>query len=535
MNILTIVSFLFFTSLVGFLTWVCVRKKSGTSSDEYFLAGRSLTFPFIAGSLLLTNLSTEQLVGLNGAAFQDGFCVMVWEVGAVVSLVLMALFFLPRFLKSGVTTVPEYLTIRFDETTGAICNAIFLTGYIVILLPMILYTGATGMIGILDITSLPGLGDSSTALVVIVWVVGVIGSIYALFGGLRSVAVSDTLNGIGLLVGGFLIAYFGFAALGGEDGFIAGWNRLYSEQSAMFNSIGRAKSSVPFGAVFSGIFLIQLFYWSSNQQIIQRTFGASSLAEGQKGIMLTGVLKLLAPIYLVFPGMIAVILFQGEGIKGDQAFGMLAQRVLPGWATGFFAAAMLGAVLSSFNSALNSVCTLFSVGIYKPFLNPQASEVTQIRSSQIFGVLVAVAAMVIAPFLASTGSIFAFLQKMNGIYSIPILSVVLLGMLSGRMTRRAAKFGLIVGPSLIACCYFIYPLQAIVNSLHEFHFLGVVFGWLIMSMLMISTLWPDQEWEQVDVQAVDLTPWRWAPHCGVLLLIGVISIFLIFADFSVLE
>ena len=152
----TIISFLFFTGLVGVSTWLITRKDDHKSSDGYFLGGRSLTFPLIAGSLLLTNLSTEQMVGLNGAAFVDGLSVMVWEVVAVVALVFMAWFFLPRFLKSGVATVPQYLEIRFDHQTQVITNLIFLVAYVGILLPIILYTGAIGMMGILDVPSLLG-------------------------------------------------------------------------------------------------------------------------------------------------------------------------------------------------------------------------------------------------------------------------------------------------------------------------------------------------------------------------------------------
>ena len=316
---------------------------------DTFLPDVSLTFPLIAGSLLLTNLSTEQMVGLNGSAFTDGLCVMVWEVVCVVALVFMAWFFLPRFLKSGVATVPQYLEIRFDHQTQIITNLIFLVAYVGILLPIILYTGATGMIGILDVPSmLGGLPDAlgmdadTTALWLIVWAVGIIGSIYALFGGLRTVAVSDTLNGIGLLVGGFLITAFALSKLGGESGMGAGLSLLLDEQRERFNSVGSAESSVPFGTIFSGIFLLNLFYWTTNQQIIQRTFGASSLAEGQKGVLLTGALKLLGPLYLVIPGMIAYSVFAGQEIKADKAYGMLVNDVLPGPLTGFFAAAMIG-------------------------------------------------------------------------------------------------------------------------------------------------------------------------------------------------
>ena len=214
---MTLASFLFFTMLVAVITYLVTRRDDHASSRGYFLAGRSLTFPVIAGSLLLTNLSTEQMVGLNGAAFMDGFCVMVWEVWCVIAMVTMALFFLPRYLKSGIATIPEYLEIRFDHQTRVFCNLIFLIAYVAILLPIILYTGATGMIGILDVGALTGIESPTTLLWSIVWMVGIIGSIYALWGGLRTVAISDTLNGIGLLIGGFLIAYFGLAYLGGRS------------------------------------------------------------------------------------------------------------------------------------------------------------------------------------------------------------------------------------------------------------------------------------------------------------------------------
>jgi SSS family solute:Na+ symporter len=150
-------SFLFFTGLVAGLTWLLTHRSDHATSEGYFLAGRSLSWPFIAGSLLLTNLSTEQMVGLNGSAFTDGLAVMAWEVVAVLALVAMALFFLPRFLQSGVTTVPEYLAQRFDHHTRSICTLIFLSAYALILLPIILYTGATGLMGILDIQTLLGI------------------------------------------------------------------------------------------------------------------------------------------------------------------------------------------------------------------------------------------------------------------------------------------------------------------------------------------------------------------------------------------
>jgi SSS family solute:Na+ symporter len=534
MNGFILISFLFFTLLVAFLTWLLTRKQDMSSQNGYFLAGRNLSFPLIAGSLLLTNLSTEQMVGLNGSAFTDGFAVMVWEVGAVVALLAMALFFLPRFLKSGVTTVPEYLKIRFGSKTEFITNIIMLSAYAFILLPIILYTGAVGLIGILDLQNLLGIENYGTVLTMVVIAVGVIGSLYALTGGLRTVAVSDTLNGIGLLLGGFMITFFAFKALGSGQ-FTEGIRQLGELVPDHMNSIGGPETSVPFSTVFSGVMLLNFFYWTTNQQIIQRTFGAKSLSEGQKGVLLTGGLKLLGPLYLVLPGIIAFALFAGRGIKADHAYGMLVNEVLPTPLAGFFAAVMLGAILSSFNSALNSTCTLFSLGIYKEKIKPAASEHQIVRSGRIFGIILAVFAMIVAPLLAKTGSIYSYLQKMNGIYFIPIFAVVLVGMLTKRVPQKAASIGLISGILVIAIGYFVPPFNKIVAQMHEYHFLGLVFLYLIVTMLMIGETHPrETEFIQQDVKAVDMTPWRHAKLISGIIFAVIILIFVLFADFSVL-
>ncbi len=395
---LTLVSFVFFTALVGVLTYFLVRGKESESSDGYFLAGRSLTAGVIAGSLLLTNLSTEQLVGLNGAAFGDGLAVMAWEVIAGLSLVLMAIFFLPRYLARGITTIPQFLAGRYNGVTESITNAIFIVAYAAILLPIILYTGARGLSGILDLHALTGIEDDRTILWIVIWLIGIIGSIYAIFGGLRTVAISDTLNGFGLLVGGVMIAYLGLKWVG-EGNALDGWSAMRDAEPERFNSLGGPESSVPWPTLFTGVLLLNMFYWTTNQQIIQRTFAAKSLAEGQKGVLLAAGIKIFAPLILVLPGMMAyhldtrgelfgadrVAIMQSEASdqfaamdpavqstaikdlgdgatedtwisnavqskKKDQAYGALVRQVLPWQLTGFFAAVMVGAILSSFNS-----------------------------------------------------------------------------------------------------------------------------------------------------------------------------------------
>ena len=535
MEMLTIGSFLFFTGLVAFVTWRLTRAQgAGATAEGYFLAGRALTGGYIAGSLMLTNLSTEQLIGLNGAAYANGICVMAWEVVAAMSLVAMALYFLPKYLRSGITTIPQFLEERFDSGTRMITTVVFVLAYAAILLPMILYTGATGLVDVLGLEDLTGYGRG-TLLTVSVCFIGIVGSIYAIFGGLRSVAVSDTLNGVGLLVGGVMIAWLGLDLVGGDDGGpLAGFAKLREAHPEKFNSLGTAEQDVPFSTLFTGVLLLNLFYWTTNQQIIQRTFGASSLAEGQKGVLYAGVLKVLAPLILVLPGVIAFHLYADRGIANDQAYGTLVNEVLPKPLVGFFAAVLVGAILSSFNSALNSTATLISLGIVKPFAK-NVDDAHLIRAGKTLGALVAVVAMVVAPMLQGQKSIFQYLQTMNALYFIPIFSVVLVGLVFRRVPAIAAKLALLTGLLAIALGYFVFGVGGPDFPMHTFHFLGVVFAGLVLLMLAFGVLAPrSTPWVQEASGLVDMTPWRGAKPLGFGLVAVVLLIYLAFADWSVI-
>ncbi len=543
MHTLTLLSFFAFTALAALLTWSITRKDERVSSDGFFLGGRKLTFPIIAGSLLLTNLSTEQMVGLNGAAFNDGLSVMAWEVIAVLALVMMALFFLPRFLKAGITTVPQLLEKRYDAQTQMIANLIFLSAYALLLIPIILYSGAMGLSQMLDLRGLTGIHEpvnlfgltlepDTVILWGTVWLIGIMGSLYSRFGGLRTLAVLDTINGIGLLVGGFMIAWFALNAVGDGNGALAGWQSLKETHPERLTSIGERDQSVPFSTIFTGVALLNLFYWCTNQQIIQRTLGASSLAEGQKGVLLTGALKLLGPIYLVIPGIIAYQLYFDQGVRADQAYGRLVFDLLPAPLTGFFAAVMVGAILSSFNAALNSTSALFSIGLYRNVINPAGSERSMVRAAKVFVVVTAIGAMIIAPLLAGQESIFAYLQKMNGIYFIPIFAVVVVGLLARRVPAVAGTVGLIAGVLLIAFGYF---LPAIINpvvwlGIHEFHFLGIVFALLVGIMLLIGKVSPRAtDWKLEADTPIDMTPWKNAKWASLGLVVVVLAIYIFFA------
>jgi len=542
-----LLSFLLFTGLVAGLTWFLTHKDDHATSDGFFLAGRRLGAVVIAGSLLLTNLSAEQLVGLNGAAFKEGLHVMVWEIVTVIAIVLLALFFLPRFLKSGITTVPQFLGERFGQTTRTITTLIFLVAYAVILLPIILYAGAQGLIQMIDVSGLTGIENESAVLWLTVWIIGLIGSVYALFGGLRTVAVSDTLNGVGLLIGGLLITYFGLAAVGGGDGAMAGLEAIRADQGDRLNSIGAPDQQVPFGTIFTGAILIMTFYWCTNQQIIQRSLGAKDLAAGQKGVLLCGALKLLGPIYLVLPGLIAYQLYVVQGgnpdIANDKSYGQLVNDVLPTGLVGFFAAVVVGAVLSSFNSALNSTTTLFSLGVYKNLINSNATEKQVVVSGKWFGWIIAATAMTLAPLLAGQDSIFGYLQAMNAIYFIPILSVVVVGMMTKRVPGIAANAALIAGLVLLLVGNFVpfgtnedgsdFTLAG--GWMHGFHYVGLVFAAIVALMLVIGLVAPRKEtWVHKHSGDVDIKPWKYAVPAGIALVIAVLAIYAAFADFSVL-
>ena len=546
-----IFSFIGFTLLVGIIAYFATRSTDESSSDGYFLGGRSLTAGVIAGSLLLTNLSTEQIVGLNGSAYTDGLSVMAWETLAAIAMVVTAVFLLPRYLKGGLTTVPQFLAKRFDVSTKTITSALFLTGYVVVLLPVILYSGSVAISGMFDVPTLLGVSDS-TALVICIWGIGIIGSIYAVFGGLKAVAVSDSINAIGLLIGGVLIPVFGLMAIG-DGSVFNGLDTLMSANPERFDSTGNPGQEVPFSTIFTGMMLVQLFYWGTNQQIIQRALAAKNLAEGQKGLLLASFIKILGPIILVLPGMIAYHYFDAGLASSDMAYPELVRAVLPKYLVGFFAAVLFGAILSSFNSVLNSSVTLFGIDIYKQHVNQEASEKTVVKYGKIFGVCLALAAMFIAPLIENAGSLFKYLQEINGIYSIPILTIIVVGYLTKRVPAIAAKIGILSGSILYIISQFWLGPSKIAKALetakasgitdpealklveadaypHYLHVMAILFVLNILIMLIIGRLYPRKEaYVQEYTKQVDITPWKYVKQAGLVVCIIVISIYIYFA------
>ncbi|MGL5426763.1 MAG: solute:sodium symporter family transporter, partial [Cetobacterium sp.] len=392
---LTIISFLFFTILVAVISWWKTKSEKLDTADGYFLAGRGLSGMVIAGSMLLTNISAEQMVGLSGQAYSRGISGMAWETTAAIATIALAMFFLPNYLKRGFTTMPQFLEERYDSGTRKLVSILLLVGYVLISTPAALYAGAVAFNQVFNLTDLLGVSYVQS-IWILVWVIGIIGSIYAIFGGLKAVAVSDTINGIGLIVGGLAVPFFGLLYLGKGE-VMTGLNTVITTHTDKLNAVGSATDPVPFGTLFTGMIFANLFYWCTNQVLIQRTLGAANLKEGQKGVLMSGFMKVLIPLIVSFPGVIAFHIFKGELAVGDAAYPALVSLVLPKYLTGFYCAVIFGAVLSTYNSLLNSAATLFCFDIYKPVMNPNVSDEKLIKVAKIVATFLALFSMFVAP------------------------------------------------------------------------------------------------------------------------------------------
>lgn len=551
MDTLSIVSFLGFTILVAFIAWYATRKTDENSADGYYLGGRSLGAITIAGSLLLTNLSAEQIVGLNGQSFAQGVLVMAWETLAAISMIVTAIYLLPKYMRSGITTIPEFIQERFDAQTKSILSILFLVAFGIVLLPTILYSGSLAFSTMFDLPNTLGISQS-TIIWICVWSIGIIGSIYAIFGGLKAVAVSDLVNAIGLLIGGLLIPVFGLMLIG--DGSVSeGLNELWTENPDKFNAKGEIDSFIPFSTIFTGMMIAQMYYWGTNQSILQRVFGAKSLADGQKGMILAGFVKFLIPIIVVLPGIIAWHVFGNDLANADQAYPALVRKVLPGAFLGFFAAVLFGAILSSFNSLLNSSSTLFGVDLYRQFFNKNASELKMVKAGKVFGMLLALISMSIAPFIANApDGLFSYIQESLGSLSVPILAVVAVGMATKNVPALGAKIVLTVGVLMYLISQFVLAPHFVETALteaasngitdakalgiikakaypHFLHIMGILFVINVGIMLLMGKLYPNKNTYTPKVtEEIDITPWKYAKVVGIAITILVLSTYFIF-------
>lgn len=527
--VLTLGSFVFFTALVAYLSYLLTKKEDLDTENGYFLGGRSLGATVIAGSMMLTNLSTEQMVGLNAQGFKSGLCVMAWESGASTGIVFLALYFLPKYLQGSITTVPEFLEERYDKSVRNIVSIFFLLTLGIAFLPTVLYSGSIAMMKLFDIPGIFGISQQS-AIILSVWLIGIIGSIYAIFGGLKAVAVSDTINGVGLVIGGLAIPILGLLYLGNGN-LIDGITHLYTAHPEKLNSIGGPESQAPFGAAITGMRITALYYWCTNQAIIQRALGAKTLKDGQKGVLLTAFLKIvLAPIILVIPGIIAYSIF-GNSISGDIVYPTLVNKLLPKEFTGFFGAVLFGAVLSSFNSALNSASTIFSLNIYKPLFKPEIDEKSLIKVSKYFGTILAIFSMIVAPMIAkSSGGLFEFIQKVAGLFSVPIAIIVFVGIFSKKTSALAAKISMAFFVIVYGYTQFIKPAK-----IHFLYVIAILTVICLIIIYFVDKIKPSGKVYTLPIRhEVSVEPWEYRYTVSTILMSLLVWLYVVFSKIGIL-
>jgi SSS family solute:Na+ symporter len=519
----TLASCVFF---MGIVAWIAYQKTKGVTDtkDGYFLAGRGLTGVFIAGSMVLTNLSAEHLIGLNGSAYGYNMSSMAWEVTATIATIVMALVFLPRYLAGAFTTLPQFLNDRFGDDVRRMTVVLFLVGYGLITIPSVLYSGSIAVLQLFDIPSLFDLSYSSGLTLTIVCV-GTIGAVYAVVGGLKAVAVSDTLNGIGLLIIGVTVPIFGFIALG--DGSLgAGVNEVLTTHTDKLNAIGSDTDPTPFSTLFTGMIFANLFYWGTNQYVIQRTLGAVSLAEGQKGVLYSGYFKLLVPFFMMVPGIIAFHLYGGELQSMDLAYPHLVKNVLPVYMSGFFLAVLLGAVFSSFNSLLNSAATLFVLDVYQPYKKVAVSDKQLIKVAKRASVIIALFSFVVSPLLQyAPEGLFQIIRIFTGFYNIPVITIVLVGLFTKRVPGFAAK--VVICFHVIAYALLKFVIDVDINFIHIY---AILFFIELGIMLLIGYWRPlDKPWKFTNKSQVDMTPWAYGIPVAITMVSCVVIIYLLFS------
>lgn len=540
---MTAATFIFFTALVAVVAWWRTKGDNQETSEGYFLAGRSLPWFVVGGSLLLTNLSTEQLVGLNGGAYRNGMVVMAWEVWSSLAIVLMAVVFLPRYLKSGITTIPQFLELRYSSSTRSITSVIFLASIVLNVLPFVLLTGAEFMIPVFGVEETLGTESRTITLAVVCSSLAVVGGCYALFGGLKAVAVSDTVNGIGLVIGGLMIPILGLSHIGGGS-MTEGVSVLFDKYPQRLSPIGDSNADIPWEVLFTGMTLVVTYYWCTNQGIVQRTFASKNLAEGQKGVLFAAVMKLLGPLYLILPGIIAwhIAFSSGEGPStgGDGAYGFLVNLVLPPWAVGFFAATIFGAILSSFNSFLNSGCTLFSMDLFRGLINKEATDQQTVKVGKIFGVVMIPLSVVLAlvfSSLSEEAGLFNTMKSIAAVLNIPLLSIVFMGFVSKRTPAIAANVGLVCGVCFQTYFGIIKGNVFFNTEMHFLHLAAINFLFIVAVMSAIRMARPRPEaYEQKYSEDVDITPWKHARMVGGITVVLIAGMYLgMWAKFGVTE
>jgi SSS family solute:Na+ symporter len=468
------------------------KKGEEKTAEDYFLAGKTLPWWAIGASLIAANISAEQFIGMSGSGFAVGLAIASYEWMAAITLLIVGKYFLPIFIKQGLYTIPEFIEKRFNTNLKTILAIFWLALFVFVNLTSVLFLGAKALDTIL------GDGNGST----IIWFIvglGLFAAAYSLWGGLSAVAWTDVIQVVLLVIGGLITTVMALEHVTPEGGVFHGLAHIYNTSGDKFHMI-LDKSNPEFmnlpgiAVLIGGMWVANLYYWGFNQYIIQRTLAAKSLQEAQKGIAFAAFLKLIIPLLVVIPGIIAYVMFTqpagttqiagvadaltkaGGGIDYDRAYPWLISNFVPVGFKGLVVAALSAAIVSSLASMLNSTATIFTMDIYKPYMKPNATDKQLVKTGRLTVLIALIIAAFIAPMLGSLPQMFQYIQEYTGLVSPGILAVFIMGLFWKHTTVKGAIVGVLASIP-VALALKLLPLGL--------PFLDQMFYTLILTMVII--------------------------------------------------
>jgi SSS family solute:Na+ symporter len=489
------------------LAFSLYRSRGRKTSVDYFLGGRQLPWWLIGISIVAANISTEQFVGMAGQAAGDvGLAVSAWQLTGSVGIVVVAFFFLPRFLSAGISTMPEYLEYRYSPAARVVMSLLTVVIYVSVTTPAVLFSGATALETIFGVPLVSG-----------VWLIAGIAVAYTAWGGLLAAAWADLFQGTALLAGGLLTFGLGLAAAGGPSAF------LERNAGRLHMLLPASHGELPWTVLLGGIWIPIFYYCGLNQFIVQRALAARSLRQAQLGVIFAGALWLLVPFAIVMPGMMAEQLYGERLARPDQAWPTLVRELIPSGLRGFLFAAVAGAVISSLASVLNSAATIFTLDFYERYLERGASEGRMVSVGRLatVGFLGIACVVALSPILK--GGVFRFIQEFQGYVSPGILAAFAFGFAVRRAPPSAGLAALLLSPLVYGA------LQWRFASVPYLHRMLATFAVLVLAMGALTWLRPLDTPRELPVRG---TPEAGAPAAvlwaGALVLLGVLAFFTLF-------
>ena len=507
--------------IVGIGLFVSRRdKKRERNASDYFLANKGLTWWVIGASLIASNISAEQFIGMSGSGFKIGLGIASYEWMAALTLVIVAVFFMPVFLRQGIYTMPQFLEQRYDKRVKTVMAVFWVVTFIFVNLTSVLYLGSLALKNVTGGDVITILNISFDPLVLGIILLGVFTSIYSVYGGFKAVVYTDVVQVFFLVGGGLLTTYLALEALGGTavEGFVK-ITKMAPEKFHMIldknnpNYIDLPGLSVLIG----GMWVANLYYWGCNQYIIQRALAAKSIREAQKGLVFAGFIKILLPLIVVIPGIVAFVL-KAPIDRPDEAYPWLLQNFIPAGVKGLCFAALVAAIVSSLASMMNSISSIFTMDIYKAFINKNASEHNQVNIGRIASVVAIIIAMIIAPLLKNLDQAFQYIQEFTGFVSPGALAIFLMGMFWKRATSNGAL------AAAIATFVLSFLFKFLLPSLPFMDRMGIVLILCILIMIIVAYF----EGFRISEKAIKIDKELFSTSKGFKILAGIIIIILAF-------